>query len=96
MLQAVILAAALTGATVTPEYFCEDVQVRVRWYPDWESLQVAYPGRYYQFGVRGFAIIDGENCKCTIHALEPTKVLDRRSATVGHEFLHCIWGFYHK
>ena len=96
MFQVAMLVAALVGDPVTPEYFCDNVEVRVLWYPNRVALNIAYRGEYYEHGVRAFAEIYRHNCTCTIHALEPRTNMGPRSEAVGHEFLHCIWGFYHK
>lgn len=38
----------------------------------------------------------GDEYICRIVTLKPRDVDDRRTATLGHELLHCLFGEYHE
>lgn len=39
---------------------------------------------------------DGAVIDCQIHTVQPKKVDDDATLTLGHELLHCLYGSYHK
>lgn len=41
------------------------------------------------------AFVAGGISQCEIHALRPIRVDDERTRVLGHEFLHCLIGYYH-
>lgn len=46
----------------------------------------------------GFSVLvkRGDEYICRIVTLKPRDVDDRRTATLGHELLHCLFGEYHE
>lgn len=54
-------------------------------------------------GLEGFAVWyewknqEPENAEheCIIHTVEPRRVDDNNTLTLGHEMLHCLYGSYH-
>lgn len=54
-------------------------------------------------GLAGFAVWsewlfeEPENAEydCIIHTVEPRRVNDNNTLTLGHEMLHCLYGSYH-
>lgn len=55
-------------------------------------------------GLQGFAVWyewpsgEPENTEytCDIHVVQPRRVDDNNTLTLGHELLHCIYGSYHR
>lgn len=37
-----------------------------------------------------------DNFYCEIHTVRPKRVDDNVTMTIGHEFVHCVYGRYHK
>jgi hypothetical protein len=44
----------------------------------------------------GMAIMSPDDNVCEIYSTKPRRVDDKRTMTLGHEFLHCVYGRYHK
>jgi len=44
----------------------------------------------------GMAIMSPDDTICEVYAVKPKRIDDQRTMTIGHEFLHCIYGRYHK
>lgn len=55
-------------------------------------------------GLQGFAVWyewpsgkpENTEYTCDIHVAQPHRVDDNNTLTLGHEFLHCIYGSYHR
>lgn len=44
----------------------------------------------------GMAIMSPDDTICEVYAVKPKRIDDSRTMTIGHEFLHCVYGRYHK
>lgn len=53
-----------------------------------KSLGADYPD------VAAFSVLNADKSKCTIHMIDPS--VKYRPEFVGHEFLHCVYGQWHK
>lgn len=81
------------------------VTVTVRWYKSKPAVVAAckrlgaWPALPTEQVMRhpapGCAEVQLERAECVVHALRPERLDDARTATLGHEVLHCLWGSYH-
>jgi hypothetical protein len=92
------------GAEVRPKKEEAAVVVKVVWHASEAEVRQAFVDAVKETGqkadikaevktMRGFSMNRGGVCE--IHAMRPARVDDDRTTTVGHEYLHCLWGSYH-
>lgn len=46
--------------------------------------------------LEGMAIMSPDDTFCELFIVRPNRIDDQHTLTLGHEFLHCIYGRYHK
>lgn len=87
----------------------EEIVTVVNFHDDIVSLRIAYadhhgiPAHQVPNGLQGFAVWsewvnqepDNVEYDCVIHTIEPIRVDDKHTKTLGHEMLHCLYGTYH-
>jgi len=87
----------------------EDMRTTVHFHENRVDLKLAYAEVHdikpheVPAGLEGFAVwYEWKNKKpenaeneCTIHTVEPRRVDDTNTLTLGHEMLHCLYGSYH-
>lgn len=105
-LAALTCASAAHGQAVAPAAVDRtSVTVTVRWYESKPAVVAACkrlgawpalpPEQVMRHPAPGCAEVRHDAPTCTVHALRPKRLDDARTATLGHEVLHCLWGNYH-
>jgi hypothetical protein len=47
-------------------------------------------------GLQGFAIMSPDDNVCEVFIVQPDRIDDKHTLTLGHEVLHCLYGRYHR
>ena len=62
----------------------------------YDALYLRTGINYKESGLQGLAIWSNSDNLCEVYIVEPKRINDINSNTLGHEMLHCLYGTYHK
>lgn len=96
----VAVVACAPASNIDPEFDRSGQTLRIKVVfhdslADVQRAKKAATGDQVDPGLVGWAGWNNESTYCEIHTVRPKRIDDSTTMTIGHEFLHCVYGRYH-